>query len=180
MEDEFLTRKRVAEIFNVTKTTIANWEKNGRLRPFCYVSGRPRYKIDHIAKTSWSTQKKSEQKGDGVIFTRKEVAKKMRVKPYTIWSWEKRGIIKPVFYVSGRPRYHINDIVAAQAKNQQVYQLSDGLKKRHSVNKETADPLPDRFLQTVEKLHNIANTTNLTFEEVFYQATSDFLIKHGV
>ena len=44
------------------------------------------------------------------LFTRKEVAHIFGVKPITLWHWEKRNIIKPVMYVSGRPRYSIEDI----------------------------------------------------------------------
>ena len=44
------------------------------------------------------------------LFSRKEVAEILKVKHHTIWFYEKRGIIKPVGYVSGRPRYSLESI----------------------------------------------------------------------
>jgi DNA-binding transcriptional MerR regulator len=46
-----------------------------------------------------------------VLFTRKETAAILKIKPRTIWYWEKRGIIKPALYINGRPRYLREDIV---------------------------------------------------------------------
>lgn len=44
------------------------------------------------------------------LFTRKEAAAIFKVKPRTIWHWEKKGWIKPDGYVNTRPRYSIETI----------------------------------------------------------------------
>ena len=55
------------------------------------------------------------------IFTRKEVAALFNVCPVTIWHWEQKGILKPVFYLNGRPQYHIDDIAKVPENRQAVY-----------------------------------------------------------
>ena len=45
------------------------------------------------------------------MFTRAEVKHIFGVKSsVTIWQWEQKGILKPACYISGRPRYAIEDI----------------------------------------------------------------------
>src|ERR1051325_966567 len=55
------------------------------------------------------------------FLNRKQVAAIFGVKPRTIMNWEKRGVINPVFYVNGRPRYNINDAGNIVTKTQTVY-----------------------------------------------------------
>jgi predicted site-specific integrase-resolvase len=49
------SRKQLAAYFGVTTATVANWEKQGIIRPFCVINGRPRYElqdaIDSITKS---------------------------------------------------------------------------------------------------------------------------------
>jgi len=55
------------------------------------------------------------------LLTRKQVAEIFNVNPLTIWHWEKRGILKPVFYRSGRPQYHMDDIIKVPQMKQTIY-----------------------------------------------------------
>jgi DNA-binding transcriptional MerR regulator len=44
------------------------------------------------------------------LFTRKEVAEIFKVRPHTVFFWEKKGLITPAGYVNTRPRYSIEAI----------------------------------------------------------------------
>lgn len=44
------------------------------------------------------------------LYTRKEVAEILCVKPRTLWHWEKRGIIKATLHIGCRPRYSASEI----------------------------------------------------------------------
>lgn len=47
------------------------------------------------------------------IFTRKETAEIFKIKPRTLWHWEKKGWIKPCGYIATRPRYSLEEIQRA-------------------------------------------------------------------
>lgn len=44
------------------------------------------------------------------LFSRKEVAQIFKVRPHTIFIWEKRKLIEPALKINGRPRYSIESI----------------------------------------------------------------------
>lgn len=47
---DYLTRKEVAELFKVDISTIANWQKNGKLKPYA-ISGRVYFKRSDIEES---------------------------------------------------------------------------------------------------------------------------------
>lgn len=55
------------------------------------------------------------------LFTRKEVAAIFRIKPRTIWHWEKKGLIKPDHFINGRPRYSLREIEKVAAEKETVF-----------------------------------------------------------
>lgn len=63
-------------------------------------------------------------KMDNQLFTRKEVAEIFRIKPRTVWKWEKKQIIAPCMYVNGKPRYSLADIKMIAAERQEAYTYS--------------------------------------------------------
>jgi DNA-binding transcriptional MerR regulator len=50
-------------------------------------------------------------------YTRKQLAAILLVRPRTIIGYEKRGLIKPAFYVSGRPRYTLDGLENLTSEN---------------------------------------------------------------
>ena len=55
------------------------------------------------------------------LFTRKEIAAIFRIRPRTLWHWEKRGLIKPDHYVNGHPRYSIEAIEQLSTEKQTIF-----------------------------------------------------------
>jgi predicted site-specific integrase-resolvase len=52
---ELFSRTQVAKYFSVNYMTVYGWEKSGKLKPDCYVSGRPMYSkesIDNLKEAS--------------------------------------------------------------------------------------------------------------------------------
>jgi DNA-binding transcriptional MerR regulator len=50
------------------------------------------------------------------VLTRKQAADLLGVCKRTVLYWEKKGIIKPNHYLSNRPRYLLDDVVAIATK----------------------------------------------------------------
>ena len=57
------------------------------------------------------------------LFNRKEAAKILSVRPQTVYSWERKGKLKPVLYINTRPRYSLESLqqVAAEKSNKKTY-----------------------------------------------------------
>lgn len=53
------------------------------------------------------------------LFSRRQVAAIFMVHPLTIRTWEKKGRIKPSFYVGNRPRYTLADLEKVPTSDQQ-------------------------------------------------------------
>ena len=48
MVSDLLNRKEVAEYFSVKVNTVKKWQQNGKIKPFCRLNGRPRYKLEGL------------------------------------------------------------------------------------------------------------------------------------
>ena len=44
------------------------------------------------------------------LFSRREVAEIFKVRPHTVFIWERKGLIKPALKINTRPRYSIESI----------------------------------------------------------------------
>jgi len=49
MNEPLITRKQLAEYYAVKPLTIKSWERQGMIKPFCVINGRPRYKSIDVA-----------------------------------------------------------------------------------------------------------------------------------
>lgn len=54
------------------------------------------------------------------LYTRKQTADILGVKPRTIRFYERQNIIKPAMYIKGRPRYSLTDIQNIPTENNKV------------------------------------------------------------
>lgn len=43
-----LTRKEVADFFKVKIVTVRNWQHIGKIKPYCYINNRPRYRLNDL------------------------------------------------------------------------------------------------------------------------------------
>jgi predicted site-specific integrase-resolvase len=48
MENQLLSRKQVAEMFAVKADTIRKWQNEGKIKLYCQVNNRPRYRIEDL------------------------------------------------------------------------------------------------------------------------------------
>ena len=50
MKDKtLLTRKQVADIYNVQPDTVSKWQHLKIITPYCRINGRPRYRLEDLA-----------------------------------------------------------------------------------------------------------------------------------
>ena len=52
------------------------------------------------------------------LFNRKEAGKILGVKPMTVYSWERKGKLKPALYVNTRPRYSLESLQKVATEKQ--------------------------------------------------------------
>ena len=45
---KILTRKEVANYFKVKTVTVRNWQYEGKIKPYCRINGRPRYRLEDL------------------------------------------------------------------------------------------------------------------------------------
>ncbi len=50
MENKLISPKEASRILGVTPTTLANWDRAGKLKPILTVGGHRRYKLNEIMK----------------------------------------------------------------------------------------------------------------------------------
>jgi len=55
------------------------------------------------------------------LLTRSESAKILGLKPRTLGTWSRKGILKPAFFVRGRPRYLLEDLEKVATQRQESY-----------------------------------------------------------
>jgi DNA-binding transcriptional MerR regulator len=57
---------------------------------------------------------------DTHLLKRKDIAKMFGIRSRSIYHWEKKGILKPVLYLNGRPRYSVADVQKIATDRQTV------------------------------------------------------------
>ena len=51
-QEILLTRKQVADIYNVLPDTVSKWQHLKIITPYCRINGRPRYRHEDLANLS--------------------------------------------------------------------------------------------------------------------------------
>jgi predicted site-specific integrase-resolvase len=46
--EQMMTRKEVANYFNVKPQTVKQWQRFGKIKPYCRINGRPRYRLEDL------------------------------------------------------------------------------------------------------------------------------------
>jgi len=46
--NQMMTRKEVANYFNVKPQTVKQWQRFGKIKPYCRINGRPRYRLEDL------------------------------------------------------------------------------------------------------------------------------------
>jgi len=49
MVNQLMTRKQVADFFAVKPVTVRNWQREGLIKPYCRLNGRPRYRMEDLS-----------------------------------------------------------------------------------------------------------------------------------